>query len=235
MTAIVLDEVASTNDWLLARADSLPDGQWVRARRQSAGRGRQGRPWVSPEGNLAASGLVRLRPGDPPAEQIGFAAGVALYETCARHANAQLLQLKWPNDLLLHDAKLAGLLLERSGSVVVVGVGVNLAQAPVVPGRPTAALPPPAPDPDSFLAVLADSFAAELALWRAAGFAPLAERWQVRATPPGTALRLGDGRDVVFDHLAADGALVIRTTAGSETIRAGDVMLLSDLSGTRAG
>jgi BirA family biotin operon repressor/biotin-[acetyl-CoA-carboxylase] ligase len=104
-----------------------------------------------------------------------------------------------------------------------------------VPGRPTAALPAPAPDPDRFLAELVDAFAAELACWRQHGFAPVAERWRARATPPGTALRLGDGREVVFDHLAADGALVVRTAAGRETIRAGDVMLVADHSGAGAG
>lgn len=225
MTPIILDEVSSTSDWLLGRADSLPDGQWVRARRQSAGRGRQGRAWAMAEGNLAASGLVRLRSSDPPAEQLGFVAGVALHATCARHVAPALLQLKWPNDLLLHGAKLAGILLERQGDAVVVGVGVNLARAPVVPGRPTAALPPPPPDPDQFLAAFLAAFATELACWRAEGFAPIAERWRARATPPGTPLRLGDGRDVVLDHLAADGALVVRTGTGQETIRAGDVLL----------
>ncbi|MFQ3666989.1 MAG: biotin--[acetyl-CoA-carboxylase] ligase, partial [Sphingomonadaceae bacterium] len=74
---IVLSEVTSTSDWILARAGELPDGTWVRAERQTAGRGRQGRGWTTLPGNLAASGLVKLRPCDGPAEQIGFAAGVA--------------------------------------------------------------------------------------------------------------------------------------------------------------
>lgn len=225
LTAIVLDEIPSTSDWLLRRAGDYAEGQWVRARRQTAGRGRQGRSWAMAEGNLAASGLVRLRAGDPPAEQLGFVAGVALFETCARHADPALLQLKWPNDLMLHGAKLAGILLEREGDCVVVGIGVNLARAPRVPGRPTAALPPPPPDPDHFLAALAGAFGEELAAWRADSFAPVAERWRARATPPGTALVLGDGREAAFDHLAGDGALVVRTATGPLVIRAGDVML----------
>ncbi len=225
MTPIVLDEVASTSDWLLARAETLADGQWVRARRQTAGRGRQGRPWATAEGNLAASGLVRLRASDPPGEQLGFVAGVALFETCARHVAPALLQLKWPNDLMLHGAKLAGILLERTGSAVVVGIGVNLARAPAVPGRTTAALPHPAPDPDSFLAALIAAFAQELGLWRQSGFGPVAERWRARATQPGTRLLLGDGRAAVFEGLAEDGALMVRTEQGPERLRAGDVML----------
>lgn len=231
MTPIILDEVASTSDWVLAHARELEDGQWVRARRQSAGRGRQGKSWIMAEGNLAASCLVRLRAEDPPAEQMGFVAGVALFEVAARHAEPALLHLKWPNDLMLHGAKLAGILLDRTGDSVVVGIGVNLARAPVVPGQPTAAFAPPAPDPDMFLEELAVAFAGELAEWRAHGFAPVADRWRARATPPGTALVLGDGRDAVFDQLAADGALVVRTASGLETIRAGDVALASSAAG----
>ncbi|MFN7173871.1 MAG: hypothetical protein ACK4MT_04065, partial [Thermaurantiacus tibetensis] len=117
---IVLDETPSTSDWLLARVAELPDGTWVRARRQTAGRGRQGRPWQMAEGNLAASGLVRLRPGDPPAEQLGFVAGVALHRVASAHAPEAGILLKWPNDLLLRGAKLAGILLDRAGDHVVV-------------------------------------------------------------------------------------------------------------------
>ncbi|WP_194743829.1 biotin--[acetyl-CoA-carboxylase] ligase [Thermaurantiacus tibetensis] len=222
---IVLDETPSTSDWLLARVAELPDGTWVRARRQTAGRGRQGRPWQMAEGNLAASGLVRLRPGDPPAEQLGFVAGVALHRVASAHAPEAGILLKWPNDLLLRGAKLAGILLDRAGDHVVVGIGVNLAQAPDVSGRATAAFPPPPPDPDRFLAELAEAFADSLGLWRVEGFAPIAAAWRARSLPPGTPIRLGDGRRATLEDLADDGALRVRTAEGVESLRAGDIFL----------
>ncbi|WP_448585734.1 biotin--[acetyl-CoA-carboxylase] ligase [Thermaurantiacus sp.] len=225
MSAIVLDEVGSTNDWLFDHAEGLPDGQWVRARRQTAGRGRQGRAWHTADGNLAASVLVRLPVPHPPGE-LGFVAGVALHETACELSGDRSLALKWPNDLLRGEAKLAGILLERRGDLLVIGVGANLAHAPVVPGRATAAFAP-ALDPGSFLELLA----ARLALWRrrwaAEGFPPIRAAWLARAHPPGTALRVAgppaaDGR---FLGLAEDGALRLETPSGELRIHAGDVML----------
>ncbi|MFQ3666110.1 MAG: biotin--[acetyl-CoA-carboxylase] ligase, partial [Sphingomonadaceae bacterium] len=212
---------------ILARAGELPDGTWVRAERQTAGRGRQGRGWTTLPGNLAASGLVKLRPGDGPAEQIGFAAGVALHETLLPAAGAESLLLKWPNDLLLGQGKLAGILLERQGDAIVVGVGANLASAPEVPGRKTAALPPPPPAPDAVLAMLASRLAHWLDAWRTAGFEAVRAQWCRRAHPPGTLLHVAGPPAVSgrFRDLGPDGALQLDTPGGPMTIRAGDVLL----------
>ncbi|MCS6986684.1 MAG: biotin--[acetyl-CoA-carboxylase] ligase [Sphingomonadaceae bacterium] len=230
---ILLPEVGSTNDWLLERSDSLPDGQWVRAERQTAGRGRAGRSWTMHPGNLAASVLVRLRPTDPPAHQLGLVAGVALAETAARFVAPRRLLLKWPNDLLLDGAKLAGILCERRAACVVVGLGVNLAQAPPIAGRATAALPPPAPDPDSFLALLASRFAHWRALWGELGFAPVREAWLQRAHRPGTPLTVSGPpqRQGGFAGLDAEGALLLDTGRGVETVRSGEVVLAAAGSG----
>src|SRR4051794_19317804 len=94
-------ETGSTNDDLaaLARAGA-PEGVWLRADRQTGGKGRQGRAWVSPTGNLHASTLVRLRPGDPPAPSLALAAAVALHETVAAFAQHAPVRIKWPNDLV---------------------------------------------------------------------------------------------------------------------------------------
>jgi BirA family biotin operon repressor/biotin-[acetyl-CoA-carboxylase] ligase len=226
VTAILLEEVGSTSDWLAEHADRLPEGTWVRALRQTAGRGRQSRPWSTPPGNLAASCLVHLRGSDGPAAEIGFVTGVALFEVACAHADRALLALKWPNDLLLHGGKLAGILLERQGSHLVVGVGVNLAVAPAIPGRATAAFAA-APDPAEFLAALDTAFAARLEQWRSEGFAPIREAWRTAAHPVGTPLDLTgppalSGR---FAGLADDGALLLETEAGLRTIHAGDVIL----------
>ena len=86
-----------------------------------------GRAWESPAGNHYASGLVRLRPGDPDAATLALVAAVALYDTVVLWADAAAIRLKWPNDLLVAGAKLSGILLERTGDAVVIGFGVNLA------------------------------------------------------------------------------------------------------------
>lgn len=215
----------------LARAGA-DEGSWLRAEAQTAGRGRQGRTWASPTGNFYGSALVRLRRTDPPAATLGFVAAVALAELIAAIVPTGVL-LKWPNDVLLGAAKLSGILLERAGDAVVVGFGVNLAHHPDLPDRPATSLAAHgvSPDPAPFAQLLADSFAAWVALWRKEGFAPIRARWMQHAHPPGTALtaRLptGDTLDGLFDGLDADGALILRLAAGeSRVIHAADVFLV---------
>src|SRR3546814_13548662 len=86
------------------------------------GRGRRGRTWVSEPGNLYASTLIRLRGGDPPAQQLGFVAALALHRALSAWAPAARLSLKWPNDLLMDGAKLSGILLEREGDAEIAGL-----------------------------------------------------------------------------------------------------------------
>ncbi len=137
--------------------------------------------------------------------------------------------LKWPNDLMLGDAKLAGVLLERSGDRVVAGFGLNLAGAPDIEGRRTAALGGRI-TPQAFAPLLAASFARTLAAWRSANPAAFARAWLTRAHPLGTRLEVhnGPGERVAgqFDGIEPDGALRLRIDGGAvEIIRAGDVSL----------
>jgi len=212
---------------MLARAGELADGQWVRALRQTAGRGRRGRPWASHPGNLAASVLVQLRAADPPAAQLALVAGVALFEAVASHAQPARLLLKWPNDLLMDGAKLAGILAERQGGAVVIGFGVNLAHAPELPDRPTIALATPV-DPAAFLETLAGTFARWLELWRQEGLAPVRAAWEARAHPPGTLLSVAGppARLGRFRRLCEDGALELETDEGLVSVHGGEVALL---------
>jgi BirA family biotin operon repressor/biotin-[acetyl-CoA-carboxylase] ligase len=228
-------ETGSTNADLIALAVAgVPEGFWLRAERQTAGRGRQGRDWVSPAGNLYASTIVRLRPSDPSPATLALVTAVALEEVVRDYLpDVADLAIKWPNDLLLGGAKLSGILLERAGDAVVIGTGINLAHHPQLLDRPTTSLAEhgAAPDPADFLETLADAFARWLARWRGEGLAPIREQWLARAHPTGTALtaRLPDGSaiDGLFDGMDNEGAMILRLADGERrVIHAGDVFLI---------
>jgi BirA family biotin operon repressor/biotin-[acetyl-CoA-carboxylase] ligase len=170
-----------------------------------------------------------LRNDDPPAQTLSLAAGLALIEALDVAVPDQPLLLKWPNDLMLGGKKLAGILLERSGDRVVAGFGVNLATAPDVPDRPTAALGGDL-QPQAFAPLLAGSFARLLNLWRTSESAALARAWEHRAHHVGTRLSVHLGQDETvsgrFGGLDPDGALRLLHDDGSmELVRAGDTFL----------
>ena len=237
-------ETGSTNDDLAALArDGAPEGMWLRAERQTSGKGRQGRAWRSPFGNLYASTLVRLRPGDLPAPTLALVAAVALHEAVSLSAAGVLI--KWPNDLVVIPprngegdhakrgggvpAKLAGILLEREGEAVVIGFGANLAEHPDDLDRlatSVAALAGAPPDPAAFAELLAEIFARWLSRWRGEGLAPIRRRWLEAAHPVGTALATTEG-DGLFDGLDEAGALRLRLADGTvRLVHAGDVFLI---------
>ena len=230
-------ETGSTNADLLAAlaaGEHVAESDWLVADRQSAGRGRQGRDWFDGSGNFMGSTVIRPGPHDPAASSLAFLAGLALYEAVQPVlADPRGLSLKWPNDLLLDGAKLAGILLEAgAGGAVVVGIGVNLARAPDLPDRPAAALADrgPAPDRDLFAAALAKSWDLEVERWRAGGLAPILRRWEALAHRHGTSLTVHEpGGGIVtgtYAGLAQDGALRLRLADGGERIaHAGDVAL----------
>jgi BirA family biotin operon repressor/biotin-[acetyl-CoA-carboxylase] ligase len=210
----------------LAR-EGAPEGIWLRAGQQTGGKGRQGRAWRSPPGNLHASTLIRLQPGDPPAPTLALVAAVALHEVVEIYAPP--VRIKWPNDLMFDGAKLAGILLEREGDAVIVGFGVNLASHPDSLGRPATSLAAPggmAPEPAPFLDILARNFSRWLAIWRDRGLAPVRAAWLAAAHPLGTALATPEGEGL-FEGLDETGALRLRLADGAlRVIHAGDVFLL---------
>ena len=217
-------ETGSTNDDVAALArEGAPEGLWLRAEQQTGGKGRQGRAWQSPSGNLHASTLVRLQPGDPPASTLALVAAVALHAATLRHAHGA--RIKWPNDLLVGAAKLAGILLERQGDAVIVGFGVNLSRHPEGLDRPAISLSLPVA-PDAFVRRLAAEFEAWLERWRTEGLAPVRDAWLAAAHPIGTKLTTADARGT-FDGLDDTGALRLRLEGGGlRIIHAGDVFLL---------
>jgi BirA family biotin operon repressor/biotin-[acetyl-CoA-carboxylase] ligase len=220
--------LGSTNSALLANTMAV-EGDWLVALRQDEGRGRHGRAWQSLAGNFLGSTLIQLRRSDPPAPSLALVAGLALIEAVEEIAPAAPLQLKWPNDLMMGRAKLAGILLERAGDRVVAGVGVNLAAAPPLDDRRTAALDG-ATTVQVFAPLLAAKFERLLVAWRLAEPSALTSAWLARAHPVGTPLEIhaSPGQRLAgrFEGLASDGAMLLRREDGSiETVRAGDVAL----------
>ena len=215
----------------LARGEAVSEGHWLIADRQSAGRGRQGRAWFDGSGNFMGSTVVHARMGDPPLPSLALVAGLAVHEAVTLQLPPPATALlKWPNDVMIGPAKLAGILLESTGTAVVIGIGVNLAQAPEIPGRETAALAQfgAVPDRDGFAFALAGTFAAALDRWRTYGLGATIARWTAAAHPPGTPLAVGEPGEIPiegqFAGLDDAGALLLRLADGTtRTIHAGEV------------
>jgi BirA family biotin operon repressor/biotin-[acetyl-CoA-carboxylase] ligase len=227
-------ETGSTNADLLARlaaGETLCEGTWLVADRQSAGRGRLGRIWHDGIGNFMGSTVIRIMKGDPPPDTLALVVGLAVHAVLAEVIPPpRRAMLKWPNDVMVGTAKLAGILLERVGDAIVAGIGINLVHAPDLPGRRTAALSAfgPIPDRNTLAEALAQQLTIELERWRSFGLELIAARWQAAAHPVGTVLvaEQPDGEQVAgrFAGLAADGALQLRLDTGTtRTIRAGEV------------
>lgn len=213
---------------MAARGDAA-DGDWLIAERQTAGRGRMGRSWESPAGNFYGSTLIALRPTDPPAPSLSLAIGYGVWMAVGRPAT-----LKWPNDLMIGQAKVAGVLLERQGHDLVAGMGINLAAAPQIEGRETIAL---SGDGRALIAVadvldrLASTIPHSVSIWREQGVTAITHMWQSAALAVGTPLAttLPDGTPVngQFDGLDESGALRLRLADGDvRVIHAGDVFLI---------
>lgn len=203
------------------------EGDWLVALTQDSGRGRQGRAWQSATGNFYGSTLVALATSDPSPTTLSLAAGLALFDAVEAAVPGLALMLKWPNDLLLANDKLAGILLERSGDRIVAGFGVNLAMGPSLTDRIAASLRGSI-GPTEFAPLLAGSFSRRLVQWRSDGEALRAD-WLARAHAVGTPLSVHVSADErvsgTFAGIESDGALRLQTASGVQTVRAGDVEL----------
>jgi BirA family transcriptional regulator, biotin operon repressor / biotin---[acetyl-CoA-carboxylase] ligase len=239
-----METVDSTNAEARRRAKAGEPGPlWICSARQSQGRGRGGREWVSQHGNLFASLLIGINAPIRVAGQLALVAGIAAYDAVAKliaYEGRSELLLKWPNDILLAGEKVAGLLLENIGStaenrsIVVIGTGINLANHPENLPQPAVSLGAygMTVSPAEALEALAASTHEWVTRWNEGNSFPSIRRaWLDRAGPAGRPLRVKiDGEDTegVYGGLDSDGALRFLTAEGYEyRIAAGDVYFLS--------
>ena len=224
------DVLDSTNEEARRLALAGESGPlWIVAREQTAGRGRRGRTWESQAGNLFATLLTRAP--QTIAAQLAFAAGLAVAAAVDAYSSRADVSLKWPNDVLLKDHKVAGILLESlNPDTLAIGIGINLAQYPEhteFPAASIAALTGSAPGPDEAMLRLAGHMAAWYEVWQTNGFVPVRAAWLQRAAGRGRAVRARlEGRNMegVFEDLDQDGALLLRDSAGALLrITAGEV------------
>ena len=230
-------ELDSTSAEARRRAEAGAGGPvWITAGVQTAGRGRRGRAWDTSLGNLAATLLFTTDKPPVEAAQVSFIAALAAAELAETCLGIGAASLKWPNDLMIHGRKSAGILVESGGRAdgtlwLAVGIGVNLAHAPTDVERPAVAfaefMDRPAPSPAAALEVLATAFERWRAVWDAQGFAPIAKAWTARAYglgAPCEARLPNQTHRGVAEGLDPDGALRLRLDDGAILrITAGDV------------
>ncbi|MEP1963848.1 biotin--[acetyl-CoA-carboxylase] ligase [Tateyamaria sp.] len=232
----VLDRVDSTLTEAARRVPGLTGPEWILAHVQTAARGRRGRTWSMPEGNFAATLILPISGQLGQAALRSFVVSLALYEAfVATTGRAEAFALKWPNDVLLREGKVAGILLETVGAHhLAIGIGVNLIAAPgaeaVEPGavRPVALATELGQRiaPEDFLDVLAETYARLETQFVTYGFAPIRTAWLAHAARLGEPITARTTREVfhgTFADVDADGQLVLETAQGRVTIPAGDV------------
>lgn len=234
-----LAEVDSTNAEAMRRMLAGASGPlWVIADRQSAGRGRSGRAWASAPGNLFASLLVDTHCPPAKAGQLSLVAGVAAVEAIGKMGSVSDVRLKWPNDILIGQAKAGGILVEsstrpgRRGVTAVVGVGLNLASAPddLGPAATFLAAHGLSLSPREALCFLAQAMTDWLDIWDGSeGFARVREAWLARAGAVGEPLTVHAAGGLVhgrFVGLDENGALIVAEADGRQhSFTFGDVNL----------
>lgn len=224
-----IDVTASTNDDVRRAAErGEPEGLVVYARKQTSGRGRHGRIWDSPEGNLYCS--VLLRPTNEK-ELLGlysFVAVLAVYDTVSTYVDPLKARLKWPNDVLVEGKKISGILIEAGEDYLVMGVGLNLAHHPDTGLYPTTSLEKEAGhsfEVSDILPRLLECLSFWYKTLQRNGFGVLREKWLVHAHQGAMRVRLPqETLEGVFMDLDLQGRLHLRLADGSErAIATGDV------------
>jgi len=227
---VALQTVGSTNDEAARLAEEgAAEGTVVWAREQTGGRGRRGRHWASPVGNLYSSTILRPACSAPRAAELGFVAALAVADIVPE---GREVRVKWPNDVLVDGGKVAGILPESSidqdgrAEHVVLGIGVNVGFAPQLPEMryPGAAL---GGTVEAALEKLAAALAGWMTRWRHDGFEAIRSAWLAKAGPLGMDVDVKLGEELVrgrFAGMDRDGALLLDTPAGPRKIVAGELL-----------
>jgi len=231
------EQLGSTSDFCIERAKAGETaGLAVFAGQQSAGRGSRGRTWLSPPGNVALS--VLLRPKNSPAQSSMFPLAVGIAAADAINAalpSGPTPMLKWPNDVLLNGEKCAGLLIDATTAHhridwLVIGIGINVAYAPGVPGRATTCLA--AHGAETTALGLAQSVLDHLSTWldifQTSGPEKIISSWLSRAHPIGTPIdvqTLDQKTAGRFAGLSPTGELLLNVENRIETFRTGEILL----------
>ena len=235
-----VDVASSSSDlaWQAA-AEGAPCGTAFLVGEQTAGRGRRGAAWASARGGMYLS--VLLRPAIPSQAFFGlsFVAALAIRAELAARLPAHDVTLKWPNDILVGDGKICGILLEARGDAVVVGTGVNIAPVPPVPGARLPAISVHECGGTDVTPVdLAEHYGRSLVArvddYAQRGFAPVRLEWLGHCAHIGGQVRVSTGANVtagvtegMFVDIDADGALLLRNEAGHlDRVTTGDVELM---------
>ncbi len=236
---VARDSVGSTNDEARQLAEAgAEDGTLVWAREQLKGRGRRGRDWQSPRGNLYLSLILRPECSAEQAAQLGFVAALGMGDAIGTVAPPMIeVRYKWPNDVLINDRKAAGILLESMSTPdgdldwLVLGIGVNITTFPEDTAFPATSLRfegcPPALDDVTLLEAFARHFLSWVNRWLEDGFAPVRKTWRSHAFGLGDAIEVKLAEETltgIFDDLDEDGGLLLKLAdGGTRRISAGDV------------
>ena len=236
-----LDEIDSTNEEAKRRASKAGfSPQWITAHRQTSGRGRLGREWVSPQGNLYTTALFRWHGEQRDMTRIPFAAALAVADSVDALTPNASPKLKWPNDVRCDGAKVSGILVE-AGELdgvrwIATGIGINIVSSPVGIGQDVTSVAELREDKlidaSVTLETLRQAFAARLKEAQT-DFSQTREAWLSRAEGLGERVRVnvnGEPHEGVFKDMGPDGALILQLHDGSLTpIRAGDVELIKEV------
>jgi BirA family transcriptional regulator, biotin operon repressor / biotin---[acetyl-CoA-carboxylase] ligase len=230
-TVIHHEKIGSTNDEARRLAqEGAAHGTVVHADEQTSGRGRLAHTWFSPPGNLYLS--ILMRTGQPVARssQLSFLAALAVADAVETLLPRQIrAMVKWPNDVLVNGAKISGILVEQVADAVIIGIGLNVLQAPSNTAYKTTTIVANGgiASVDGARDILLQRLSHHLTAWQSEGFEPIREQWLERSYPIGAAINANVGGQSLTGHFAGldpDGALLLDTAQGRQRIVAGEIV-----------
>ncbi len=225
------DELESTQTYAKneLEAGRLSHFTVISAQNQTSGKGRNTKVWQSKKGDVT---ITIILPATSKDQQVSYVAGVALLESIRAFYPSLLPQLKWVNDVLIDEKKVCGILLEKVNNTLLVGIGVNLGEAPVSPdfnacslkdyGRQIKA--------EEFISILLDKFKTKYNTWQQLGFSPIRNIWKKHCYRFGERIKVGfaDGTEVNgrFKDIDNDGMLILGIDDKERFIDAGEIFKL---------